>query len=66
MRNFILRLVLAFGVLGAVTAGASAAPTLNGITAPAGQRADVIQADYYYHHHHYHHRHWDHDHYHYY
>ena len=62
MRTIILRLVAALGVLGAISATASAAPTLNGVDAPRGQRADVVHAAYYWHHHHYDHRRWDHDH----
>ncbi len=62
MRTIILRLVAALGVLGAISATALAAPTLNGVNAVRGEHADVVQAAYYWHHHRYDHRHWEHDH----
>jgi hypothetical protein len=62
MRQTFIRLVAALGVLGAVSATASAAPVLNGVDANRGHHSEIVQANYYYHHHHYEHRHWEHDH----
>jgi hypothetical protein len=62
MRTTLLRLVAALGVLGAVSATASAAPTLNGVAVARAEHAPIVQADYYWHHHHYDHRRWEHDH----
>ncbi len=62
MRTTIIRLVTALGVLGAISATASAAPTLNGVDVARGDRAAVVEAAYYWHHHHYEHRRWEHTH----
>ncbi len=62
MRTMLLRLVAVLGVLGAVSATASAAPTLNGVDVARGDRAPIVQAAYYWHHHHYEHRRFDHGH----